>query len=88
MLCPNTQAVTNGYFTTIFPKTCRNLDLGMGIMYMKLGGPIPFFPRYPQYRYVGGKMEKKACKKKGNNVGSSPFLPMTRQNLDVGMGKL
>ena len=40
MLCPNTQAVTNGYLAgwvskPFFPKTCRILDLGMRIMYMK-----------------------------------------------------
>ena len=40
MLCPNTQAVTNGYLANwaprpFFHKACRNLDLGMGKMYMK-----------------------------------------------------
>ena len=40
MLCPNTEAVTSGYLAgwasrPFFPKTCRNLDLRMGIMYMK-----------------------------------------------------
>ena len=34
-----------------------------------------------------GKMEKKCMKRKGNNVGLCPFLPMTRQNTDLGMGK-
>ena len=60
----------------------NNLDLGMGIMYMKWWGPTPFFSRSPQYRCAGGKNRKKVCEKKGNNVGSCPFLPMTRQNLD------
>ena len=32
-------------------------------------------------------MEKKCMKRKGNNLGSCPFLPMTRQNTDLGMGK-
>ena len=32
-------------------------------------------------------MEKKFMKRKGNKVGSCPFLPMTRQNTDLGMGK-
>ena len=32
-------------------------------------------------------MEKKCMKRKGNNVGSYTFLPMTRQNTDLGKGK-
>ena len=32
-------------------------------------------------------MKKKRMKRKGNNVGSSPFLPMTRRNTDLGKGK-
>ena len=53
---------------------------------MRVSNPI-FSPRSAQYRYVVGKNRKKVCEKKGNNVGSCPFLPMTRQNLDLGMGK-
>ena len=53
MLCPSTQAVTNGYLAgwaprPYFPKTCQNLDLGMEKMYMKKGGPTPFFPKIPR----------------------------------------
>ena len=52
------------------------------------GGPIPFFYQDPpKFGFVDGKMEKKCMKRKGNNVGSYPFLPMTRQNTDLGMGK-
>ena len=51
-------------------------------------GSNPIFSQDPpQYRYVGGKNGKKVCEKKGNNVGSCPFIPMTRQNLDLAMGK-
>ena len=44
-----------------------------------------FLPRSPEIWM--GKMEKKCMKRKGNNVGSCPFLPMTHQNTDLGMGK-
>ena len=51
-------------------------------------GPIPFFTQIPRNLDLWmGKMEKKCMKRQGNNVGSSPFLPMTRQNTDLGMGK-
>ena len=55
MLCPNTQAVTNGY----------------------AAGSAGF---------VDGENGKKVYEK-GNNIGSCPFLPMTRQNTDLGMVK-
>ena len=51
-------------------------------------GSNPIFSQDPpQYRYVGGKNGKKVCEKEENNVGPCPFLPMTCQNLDLGMGK-
>ena len=57
-------------------------------MYTKRGGPAPFFTKIPKIWICGwGKMEKKCMKRKGNNVGSCPFLPMTRQNTDLGKGK-
>ena len=52
-------------------------------MYTKRGGPTPFFTKILEIWICGwGKM-----KKKGNNIGSCPFLPMTRQNTDLGKGK-
>ena len=52
------------------------------------GGPIPFFTKITRIGICGrGKMEKKCMKRKENNVGSCPFLPMTRQNTDLGMRK-
>ena len=52
------------------------------------GCPIPFFTKIPRNLDLWmGKMEKKRMKRKGNNFGSCPFLPMTRQNTDLGMGK-
>ena len=51
-------------------------------------GSNPIFSQDPRNIDMWvGKMEKKVCEIKGNNVGSCPFLPMTRQNLDLGMGK-
>ena len=53
------------------------------------GGPISFFYQDPpKLGFVDGKMEKKCMKRKGNNVGSCPFLPMTRQNTDLRMGNV
>ena len=52
------------------------------------GGSIPFFTKIPEIWICGWEKWKKKCmKRKGNNVGSCPFLPMTRQNTDLGMGK-
>ena len=52
------------------------------------GAQFHFLPRSPEIWICGwGKMEKKCMKRKGNNVGSCPFLPMTHQNTDLGMGK-
>ena len=42
-------------------------------MYTKRGGPTPFFTKIPKIWIC--------------NVGSCPFLPMTRQNTDLGKGK-
>ena len=57
-------------------------------MYTKRGGPTPFFTKIPRNLDLWmGKNGKKCMKRKGNNVGSCPFLPMTRQNTDLGMGK-
>ena len=54
-------------------------------MYMKRGGPTPFFTKIP--RNLDLWTEIKCMKRKGNNFGSCPFLPMTCQNTDLGMGK-
>ena len=52
------------------------------------GGPIPFFTNISEFWICGwGKMEKKCMKRKGNNIRSCPFFPMTRQKTDLGMGK-
>ena len=52
------------------------------------GGPIPFFTKIPRNLDLWMEKWKKKCmKRKGNNVRSSPFLSMTRQNTDFGMGK-
>ena len=53
------------------------------------GAQFHFLPRSPKFGFVDwmGKMEKKCMKRKGNNIGSCPFLPITRQNTDLGMGK-
>ena len=57
-------------------------------MYTKRGGPTLFFTKIPEIWICGwGKIESKWIKRKRNNVGSSPFLPMTRQNTDLGKGK-
>ena len=57
-------------------------------MYTKRGGPTQFFTKILEIWIFGwGKMEKKCMKRKGNNVGSCPFLPMTGQNTDLGKGK-
>ena len=59
-------------------------------MYMKRAreGLIPFCTKIPRNLDLWmGKMEKKCMKRKGNNVGSCPFLSMTRQNTDLGMEK-
>ena len=52
-------------------------------------GPNPFFYQDPQNLdlWMGKIGKKKYMKRKGNNVGSCPFLPMTRQNTDLGKGK-
>ena len=50
-------------------------------------GSNPIFSLDPRNIDMWGEMEKRYVTKKGNNVGSCPFLPMTRQNLDLGMGK-
>ena len=90
MLCPNTQAVTNGYLAgwaprSFFPKTCPNLDLGMGKMYMKRGGPTSFFfPRSPQYRYVDGKKYVKKGKQRLSMSISSQDVP----KFGFGYGKM
>ena len=52
------------------------------------GGQSHFLPRSPEIWICGwGKWKKKCMKREGNNVGSCLFLPMTRQNTDLGMGK-
>ena len=57
-------------------------------MYTKRGGPTPFFTKIPEIWICGWEKWKKKCMtRKGNNVGSSPFLPMARQNTDLGKGK-
>ena len=52
-------------------------------------GPSPiFYKDHPKFRFVDGKKWKNNCmKRKGDNFGLCPFLPMTRQNTDLGMGK-
>ena len=58
-------------------------------MYTKRGDPTPFIIKIPRNLDLWmGKMEKKCMKRKGNNVGSCPFLPMTHQNTDLGMGNV
>ena len=51
------------------------------------GGPNPiFYQDPPKFGFVDGEKWKKKCMKRvGNNVGLCPFLPMTRQNTDLGM---
>ena len=57
-------------------------------MYTKRGGPTLFFTKIPETWICGwGKLEKKCMKRKGDNVGSCPFLAMKRQNTDLGRGK-
>ena len=57
-------------------------------MYTKRRGPTPFFNKIPKIWICGWEKWKKKCmKRKGNNVGSCPFLPMTRQITDLGKGK-
>ena len=54
----------------------------------KEGAQPHLLPRSPEIWICGwGKMEKKCVKRKENSVGSCPFLPMTRQNTELGMGK-
>ena len=95
MLCLNTQAVTNGYAAGsvgvqdhLFPKRFEIWIRRYEKMYTKRGDPTAFFTKIPETWICGwGKLEKKCMKRKGNNVGSCPFLPMTRQNTDLGKRK-
>ena len=75
MLCPNTQAVTNGYLAGLAPKTCRNLDLGMGKCISK-EGVQPHFFRNPRIMDMWmKKMEKKYVKTRGTTLVSAHFFP-------------
>ena len=56
-------------------------------MYMKRGYPTPFFTKIPQNLDLWMGKNGKKVYEKGNNVGSCLFLPMTRQNTDLGIGK-
>ena len=95
MLCPNTQAATNGYAAGsvrvqdhLFPKRFEIWIRRWEKMYTKRGGPTPFIIKIPRNLDLWmGKMEKKCMKRKENNVGLCPLLPMTRKNTDLGMGK-
>ena len=92
---PKHTSVTNGYAAGsvevqdhLFPKRFEIWIKRLEKMYAKRGGPTPFFTQIPEIWICGwGKMEKKCMKRKGNNVGSCPFLPMTRQHTDLGKGK-
>ena len=76
---------------TIFSQSVSKFGLGdrkKRIRKELEGAQSHFLPRSPKFGFVNGEKWKKKCmKRKGNNVGSCPFLPMTRQNTDLGMGK-
>ena len=79
---------------TIHSQSVSKFGLGdRKKMYTKRarGGWIQFFTKIPRnldlWMGKNGKVEKKCTKRKRNNVGSCPFLPMTCQNTDLGMGK-
>ena len=76
---------------TIFSQSVSKFGLGdrkKSIRKELEGAQSHFLSRFPEIWICGwGKMEKKCIKRKGNNVGLCPFLPMTRQNTDLEMGK-
>ena len=75
---------------TIFSQSVLKFGLGdrKKCRRKELEGPNPiFYQDPPKFGFVDGENGKKCMKRKGNNVGSCPFLPVTRQNTDLGMGK-
>ena len=57
MLCPNTQAITNGYLTSWvqdhFSQNVPKFGFEDEKMYMKRGGRTSFFPKIPEIRIRG-----------------------------------
>ena len=74
---------------TIFSQSVSKFGLGDRKKSVRKEGTQPhFLPRSPKLGFVDGKKwKKKYMKRKRNNVGSCPFLPITLQNMDLGMGK-
>ena len=73
---------------TIFSQSVSKFGLGDRKKCIRKEGVNPIFYQDPQNLDLWmGKMEKKCMKRKGNNAGSCPFLPMTRQITDLGKGK-
>ena len=71
-----------------FSQNVSKFGFGDGNNVYEMRGFNPIFSQDPRNIDMWvGKMEKRHVKKKGNKIGSRPFLPMTRQNLDLGMGK-
>ena len=62
---------------TIFSQNAPKFGLGdRKNVYEKRGLNPIFYQNPPKFGFVDGKMEKKCMKRKGNNVGSCPFLPI------------
>ena len=74
---------------TILSQSISKFGLGDRKKCIRKEGAQPHsLPRSRNLDLRMGRNGKKKCmKRKGNNVGSCPFLPMTCQNTDLGKGK-
>ena len=77
------------WYKTIFSQSVSKFELGDRKKCIRKEGAQPHFLQGSPEIWIYGweKWKKKCMKRKGNNVGLCPFLPMTRQDMDLGMGK-